>query len=262
MKFYNAVALAFCVAPFALTAQTVISGVRVAHRPVGGMVGTAVAGSSVQNAPYSADVVTETDRVLPDGNRHQEQHGRMARDSKGRMRQEHEIPGAGANARFVVISDPVQQRIVTLNPGDNTARVIDLSVTGKQPAAGTSTTPQQTPLAAHAQPASQPTPSVKTEDVGEKEIDGIMVKGTRTTITTPAGAIGNEREIVATSETWVSPELDVVVLTTSSDPQYGTTTHKLQNIQRGDPDPALFQVPADYTVQNESPDYVVDKQVR
>ena len=88
----------------------------------------------------------------------------------------------------------------------------------------------------------------KTESLGKQAIDGIQVEGTRSTMTIPAGEIGNEREINVINERWYSPELQTVVMSKHSDPRMGETTYKLTNIKRGDPHPSLFQVPADYTI--------------
>jgi len=41
---------------------------------------------------------------------------------------------------------------------------------------------------------------------------------------------------------------EVPVMIKSSDPRVGTTTTQLTNITRSEPDPSLFQAPADYTV--------------
>ena len=71
----------------------------------------------------------------------------------------------------------------------------------------------------------------------------------RRTTTIAAGAIGNERPITVVSEEWTSPDLKMLVLSENTDPRVGTTTYQLVNIVRGDPDPSLFQAPADYTVQ-------------
>jgi hypothetical protein len=38
-------------------------------------------------------------------------------------------------------------------------------------------------------------------------------------------------------------------MTDHSDPRSGRSTYRLLNIRRLDPDPSLFQVPADYTIQ-------------
>jgi hypothetical protein len=86
------------------------------------------------------------------------------------------------------------------------------------------------------------------ESLGTQSIEGVMAEGTRVTLTIPAGKIGNDRPIVTVNERWYSPELQTVVLTKNSDPRMGETTYRLTNINRSEPDPSLFQVPADYTV--------------
>jgi hypothetical protein len=76
--------------------------------------------------------------------------------------------------------------------------------------------------------------------------------GQRVTITIQAGKIGNERPIVTVNERWYSPELQTVVFSKNSDPRMGETTYKLINIDRSEPNSTLFQVPADYTVEEPS----------
>jgi hypothetical protein len=87
------------------------------------------------------------------------------------------------------------------------------------------------------------------ESLGTKTIEGIQVAGTRTTSTLPAGTIGNEEDLTTTREEWYSPELKLVVQSTQNDPRFGQTTYTLNDIQQGPPDAALFQVPADYKVE-------------
>jgi hypothetical protein len=58
-----------------------------------------------------------------------------------------------------------------------------------------------------------------------------MLMAPRTTITIPAGEIGNERAIEIVSERWYSPELQLVVMTRHSDPRTGETVYRLTNHQ-------------------------------
>jgi hypothetical protein len=87
------------------------------------------------------------------------------------------------------------------------------------------------------------------EQLGKQTIEGVEAEGTRTTVTIPAGEIGNERAIEIVSERWFSPELQVVVMTRHSDPRTGETTYKLTNINRAEPAKSLFEVPSDYTIK-------------
>ena len=87
------------------------------------------------------------------------------------------------------------------------------------------------------------------EQLGKQMIEGVEAEGTRTTITIPAGEIGNERAIEIVNERWYSPELQLVVMTRHSDPRTGETTYKLTSINRAEPAKSLFEVPAGYTVK-------------
>ncbi|HEX5874320.1 MAG TPA: hypothetical protein VFY60_06690, partial [Pyrinomonadaceae bacterium] len=87
------------------------------------------------------------------------------------------------------------------------------------------------------------------EQLGKQMIEGVEAEGTRTTVTIPAGEIGNERAIEIVSERWYSPELQLVVMTRHSDPRFGETTYKLTNINRTEPAKTMFEVPSDYTIK-------------
>ena len=89
--------------------------------------------------------------------------------------------------------------------------------------------------------------NVQTVSLDTKTMDGLMVQGTRTTRTIPAGQIGNSAPIVITREEWYSQDLQMVVSSTRTDPRFGTTTNELTKINRGEPAQSLFTVPADYT---------------
>ena len=92
----------------------------------------------------------------------------------------------------------------------------------------------------------------KTESLGSRTIDGISATGTRTMTTIPAGTIGNGKDLVVTRESWYSTGLKLVIRSAQSDPRFGEATYSLTNIQRNGPDPALFEVPAGYTIDRRS----------
>ena len=50
-------------------------------------------------------------------------------------------------------------------------------------------------------------PGARTESLGKQNIEGVEAEGTRTTVTIPAGKIGNELPIDIVSERWYSPAL-------------------------------------------------------
>ena len=91
--------------------------------------------------------------------------------------------------------------------------------------------------------------TLKTESLGTQTINGISVQGTRITHTVPAGQEGNDKPIVSTTERWYSPDLQIVVKSTRTDPRFGTVTYTVNNISKSEPASTLFTVPSDYTVQ-------------
>jgi hypothetical protein len=94
------------------------------------------------------------------------------------------------------------------------------------------------------------------ESLGRQLIEGVEAEGTRTTLTIPADEIGNERDILITTERWYSPELQVVVMSKHSDPRSGETIYRLTNINRTEPAKTLFELPAGYTVSEGHPGIV------
>lgn len=93
------------------------------------------------------------------------------------------------------------------------------------------------------------TENVNKEDLGTQIIEGVQATGTRVTFTIPAGQIGNERPIEIVDERWFSKDLQAFVLTKHSDPRSGETVYRLTDINRTEPDPSLFLVPADYLMK-------------
>lgn len=91
--------------------------------------------------------------------------------------------------------------------------------------------------------------STNTEELGKQVIEGVECTGKRTTTTIPAGVIGNERPLETVRESWYSDELKMVIMSKHTDPRFGESTYRATNISRSEPDAALFQLPADYTVK-------------
>ena len=91
------------------------------------------------------------------------------------------------------------------------------------------------------------------EKLGAKPIAGVYAEGTRTTTTYPVGYFGNDQPLVVVMERWMSPDLRMEVMSTTDDPRTGVRTVELTDIERGEPDAGLFQVPAGYTVKEQNP---------
>jgi hypothetical protein len=88
------------------------------------------------------------------------------------------------------------------------------------------------------------------ESLGTQVIEGVNAEGTRNVSTIEAGAIGNDRPISITSESWYSQDLKMPVLTKRSDPRTGDETFRVTNIRRGEPGGYLFQPPAGYQISD------------
>jgi hypothetical protein len=94
-------------------------------------------------------------------------------------------------------------------------------------------------------------PEHRTEKLGTQSINGILAEGTRTTITYPIGSVGNDKPIETVNETWTSPDLRIAIRATTTDPRMGTRTTEVISLDRADPDPSLFQPPADYEIRDQ-----------
>jgi hypothetical protein len=102
-------------------------------------------------------------------------------------------------------------------------------------------------------PAGPPDYEHKTETLEPRTIDGLRAEGTRSTMTIPAGAVGNEMPIEVINERWFSPELRIVLMTRRVDPRFGETIYRLTNVVRAEPAEELFKVPSDFRVQELKP---------
>jgi hypothetical protein len=225
-----------------------------------------VGGTPVKGAPYSAQAVTETTQTLADGNRIvQKTTAMLYRDSLGRERREESLPAIGsftprADApQIISISDPVAGVNYSLNSKDHVA--IKLPAMPLPPAGGSGkiniffnkaligSGPETAGVMIYGAGTNTKTaPNI--EQLGWKVIEGVQAEGTRSTITIPAGQVGNERPIDIVDEQWRSPDLQVTVLSKHTDPRFGETVYSLTNISRAEPAATLFQVPADYTIND------------
>jgi hypothetical protein len=209
-------------------------------------------GRVVKNAPYSADVITESTQTLSDGNHiKQSTTAKLYRDSEGRTRREQSpnlggLSGSTTMPSLVFIHDPVAGVSMALNTNDKTGtRSTFTPGSGAQarlrPPAGADQAARP-----RRNPASDP--NLKTESLGTRSFDGVMADGRRTTMTIPAGKIGNEQPIQIVTETWYSSELQTVLYQKRTDPRNGETVTRFANISRAEPSRTLFDAPSDFKV--------------
>lgn len=93
----------------------------------------------------------------------------------------------------------------------------------------------------------------KTEPLGKKIIEGVETRGTRRVWTLAAGAIGNDKPLITTEDTWYSSKLKLVLLSVRDDPRFGRTTYSLIDLRLTDPDKSLFRIPPGYTIEKSAP---------
>src|SRR5437016_1537961 len=216
-----------------------------------------------KHAPYLATAIVESTQMLADGNRivHSTQE-LVARDGEGRTRHEQVFDRIGSlevdAPKTIFISDPVLKKEYTLNTRDKTVTVqprIDIETLLNSPRAraerqSPSKEESNSNSGAKEQQSGRRPRDIRSEDLGERVLEGLNVKGQRLTATFPVGSVGNERPLEASLETWYSPELHVFLYRKRIDPRFGEVLYRLTNIKRTDPDPSLFRIPRGYRYTN------------
>jgi hypothetical protein len=206
----------------------------------------------VRGKPFSATEERHSLQVLGDGTRIEtSQNNRLFRDSEGRTRVE-EMNGT------ISIYDPVAKLRVELDPSATTAHKASTFLLYNANSGITTAFPNgwgspfRTAPNPPANPASLTGVMAETaENLPAQAINGVTAQGIRTTMTIPKGQIGNNRDIKVMTERWFSNDLQMLVKSVNSDPRFGDTTYQLTKIVQSAPDPALFQIPSDYTVTDQ-----------
>jgi TonB family protein len=230
----------------------------------------------VVGAPYSGEEHRVRTRMLEDGTRITEKWPvrRIFRDAEGRTRTDRPLitsPDAPEMPRIVEIDDPAAGVQYVLEPSHRVAHRFKLSPslpsanTQKEVAASGDAAPSVVAPAAmaFATPAGSRT---ETEDLGAWVIEGLRAEGVRRTIRMPGGkipagavAVGEDgdRALVIVQETWVAPDLQIVVREKLYDPRWGESTTELIKIHAAEQAASLFQVPSDYRVVEEAGDFAI-----
>jgi len=222
------------------------------HRGPGGPVGfggfgPGAMGKVVTGAPVSATFTDTFTQTLTDGNViTRTTTSTFARDNQGRTSTTETVNHMGpwssstGPKTLTFIFDPVAGFAYTLDPSTKTAtqRPIHTKPAGEANARGRG-------------PSNDPNTSV--ESLAAENIQGLTATGTKTTRTIPAGTMGNQSPIVEVNTRWYSPELQMVISSSRTDPRTGNNTFQASNISRTEPLAALFQVPADYKITEAKP---------
>jgi hypothetical protein len=186
----------------------------------------------VPNLSYTAQIV-ETDVETANGTRvRQETKVFEARDSQGRTWIESFQSNNMDRPMVVNLYIPLRRQFIQLFPSQKMARVTTFPGTG--------------PIPIH---RNLHVVKTRTETLPGRTIHGIYAVGMRTTQVSPPHD-GHGPDVVNVQETWISPDLKMVVFSkdTSTDPDSDQITTEIRRLDRSEPNPALFEIPADYKI--------------
>lgn len=198
---------------------------------------------SISGKPFSGTDSVDWTRILEDGSEVATHHdARLARDSQGRIYRERVT-------RFPANSDQKSHvmEIEIMDPMAHTHTTCDVV------ARHCNITSYNGPVSVPSKPIGtfgNGQRSIARENIGNDTIDGLDAVGTRETLSIAAGVEGNSQPMTIVEEAWYSPELEVNLSISRKDPREGTVVIHVVDLSRSDPDPALFQVPANYTVSD------------
>jgi len=226
----------------------------------------------ITGAPYAAEQVSEFVETIPNGTRigHVSKEW-LYRDFEGRVRVERSMVNftdVDAPFRFVQIVDQIAGYQYFLDPVNRVAHRITV------PPVTPDMVPPAIPSIADLSSKSfhqdtlrtgiavQDALQITTESLGTRWIEGILARGTQTTMRATGASFGNDHSMIRRTEAWVSEELKVLVLTKREDPKYGDMVTTMHNYRSINPDPGLFRAPPDYTIVDEAGEFSVDIAVR
>lgn len=214
-------------------------------------VSTLIAGvfvTPVPNVPMSGTVELESTQVLPDGSTDvKKAFAHIARDSRGRIYNERRsfasmtYTGTTPILSFHIY-DPETRISVFLDPTTHIARQTTLPA------------PEADPDAKAARDTRANSPLIQEEDLGSQTVDNLAVHGLRKFRTIPPKANGTGKAIVVVDEYWYSEELHLNMIVKHNDPRTGQQVVTITQVDRAEPDPAIFEVPSGYKVVDETPE--------
>jgi hypothetical protein len=206
----------------------------------------------VPNAPFSAVVDVQRTIIRSDGSvLTLKSFEDVARDGIGRIHNEVRsfVPSANTSTPEVIRTHLYDPRTRVSTEIDARKRTFYTHTMNHPP----STVP---PTVRFGSPSSTGVPQnefSKEEDLGSQEFEGVPAHGVRETQIIPAESNETGKEITITDEYWYSDELRINVVMKHTDPRTGTTTLTVTHIARGEPDPALLEIPEGYTRPGAAP---------
>jgi hypothetical protein len=214
----------------------------------------------VQGAPYSLTRQWTQTQTLADGDQivGVQVPSRMYRDSLGRTRSE--IPlntrNAAIDTLFIIeIRDHVAGFAYFLDMQNHIAHRYAIRIVPEEMLAMLRSREERAesgvPSGVLRQPPDPSQPQTTVEKLGLRNIENLDCEETRTTITYPVGWRGNARPLVSVEDNCTSPYLRMSILMKRVNPPSGELLIRVTDISQINPDPALFQVPPDFSIVDE-----------
>ena len=221
-------------------------GVVLAAIAAGAQTGGGIFVTPIPNAQFSGTVRVERTDIRPNGTTIQMWSQRViARDKAGRIYNEFRpfVPMAVSTvppATSIHLYDPQNRMSEFLYP---LRKAYQMTMLNRPPSTDT---PDDfaSPTAASAQRSD----FTRQEDLGNRTIAGFETHGVRVTQVLPAAQSGTGRDVVVTNEYWYAEALRLNLLTRHDDSRTGSVTMTVTQIDRAEPNAALFGVPSDYTM--------------
>jgi hypothetical protein len=164
------------------------------------------------------------------------------RDSEGRTRIDVSVPPDPTGNPNIVIDDPVANVIYMIDEKHKFVRRLTWPTPRAVPSAADDQKRIEKPVTLFF--SKMQNVQTTSESLGSQLIEGFVAEGKRVTSESPQNSSGCEKSI---AENWYSPDLWMTLVQKRSNCLEESSTH-LENIQRSEPDPRLFQVPADYVL--------------
>jgi hypothetical protein len=202
----------------------------------------------VANAPFTATVEILTHEKLPDGTeRIRTTTNHIARSSSGRIYNERrQLVGTSFNGLPRLLAyhtyDPSSRLSVMVDPRQHIARQTVL--------------PHPAPVIAGRAPIKinpNPGPGRTEQDLGTQTVNGYTLQGIRKTQALTAMFSQTGQPLTIVDEYWFSPDLTTYFIIKHNDPRTGEQIITLNDIQRAEPDAALFAIPSGFKIVDETP---------
>ena len=201
---------------------------------------------TMANAPFTLTLETESTRPLSDGgtitlvNKRQ-----IARDTTGRIYEERWIlvPKNGdvhSHRNVIQIADP------------NNHTLYNCFFEGRHECALLKYSGSTSTVVNVDGPPAGPLPNdkgfVTRESLGNDLVAGVDTVGTRESIVYNPGVLGNDQKLTISREYWFAASLGIDLLSTRTDPRFGTQKFTVMNIDLAEPDSKLFDLPEGFKV--------------